>query len=125
MNELDEFNELDVFGKFLITNTRDAILAESEALISGRSMELNSYKLTQKLADLSTEDIANARELIAKSVDSALSNFLCNLQSRKGQESDVRIMIGDTDITEMEAFLQGELHSDEGWIERFSDYKSS
>ncbi len=121
--DTDRVDELDIFGKFLMIGIRDAVIGESEALISGKSMRLNSYKLSERLADLSKEDIANVRELITKSVDSALSNFLYELQSRKGQESDVRIMVGDTDISEMEEFLQGELHSDEGWIERFSEYK--
>jgi hypothetical protein len=125
MESIDNLDKLDVFGKFLIANIRDSIISESEALISGKALRPNSYEFAQKLAKLDKEDIDNVRELIAKSIDYSLSNFLHDLQSRKGHESDVRIMVGDTDISKIDAFLQGELHSDEGWIERFSDYKPS
>jgi hypothetical protein len=120
MNKIDE---LDIFGKFLISHIRDGVIAEAEALLSGDSMRANSYKITQKLEGLSPEDINNVRELITKSVDYALSNFLSELQSDEHQEPHVKIMVGDTDISKVETFLQGELHSDEGWIERFSEYK--
>jgi hypothetical protein len=109
MNQTDEINQLDVFGKFLIANIRDSIISELEALISGKSLRLNSYEFAQKLANLSKEDLDNVRELITKSIDYSLSNFLNDLQSHKGQESAVRIMVGDTDIGRMKAFLQGEL----------------
>jgi hypothetical protein len=125
MNSKNNFDDSEVFGKFLIANIRDAILDEVEAFISGKSMILNSYKLTQKLSEFEIEDVKVVREVVAKSVDNALSNLLYKLQYEQEQESQVKIIVGQTEVSQMSDFLQGELHSDEGWVERFSQYKSS
>jgi hypothetical protein len=122
--ELEE--DLDVFGKFLIHGLRDSILDEMEASISGQSMRLNSYEMAQKLKNFSNEDLDVVRELFTKSIDSALSNFLweMNEMSSSQESSRIKILVDGEDITGIEPFLQGELFSDEGWIERFSKYPS-
>jgi hypothetical protein len=117
---------LDIFGEFLIRHFRDSILDEVEAIIAGQSMILNGYEMTQKLGKLEEEDLYVIREAITKSVDSALSYLLWELNKLSVDKplSNLKILVNDMNIRELGPFLQGEFDSDGGWVERFSKYPS-
>jgi hypothetical protein len=119
---MPDLEDIDVFGKFLVENLRDVAIDEAESIISGKSLSLNSYEMTQKLERFNEEDLDLIKELIKKTIDFSLREFLYEINTQ--EESKIKILVNDVDLNEIEPFLQGKLNCDDGWIDRFSEYRN-
>jgi hypothetical protein len=119
---LHRSEQLDKLGKFLIENIRDANLEQFDGLISYPPTPFTSRKLRYTIQDNFTpEQLSIMREVITYCIDNTIGELLYNLD-KSNYQSDISICIEDRTVSEDGNFLRMELHSDEGWIARFSKH---
>lgn len=113
--------ELDKFGKLIAADLRDAVLNRALDLESGFCGSPAAKELHQKLSQLSVEQRGVLKKVLTNCIDSGIHDFLFTLQ----EKGDVRILVGGTDVTQLSDGLNGEIFSEDGWFERFSQHKEA
>ena len=120
---MNEYEALDEFGRWLISQVRDYAIEDWKMMIRGTMKGIDAEDLTRKLD--STSNPAESRkllsELVPSIVDSALHGLLVALDEPGHPDLTVR---GHT-VSEVSDGLAGELPSEEGWVSRFSKYPRS
>lgn len=115
---------LDYFGEVLMQQVRDAAIAHWKMVVDGKMKDESSKQIFAKIkqAKLDKEVLS---EIISKTVDTCLHNFLWMLEQ---EEENVIVSVSHEDITvsnvaEESDGLAGELYGNNGWIKRFSKVK--
>jgi hypothetical protein len=94
----------------------------SDGLISYPPAPFASHKLRSKIHDSFTPgQLSIMREVITYCIDNTIGELLYNLD-KSNYQSDISICIEDRTVSEDGNFPRMELHSDEGWIARFSKH---
>jgi hypothetical protein len=113
---------LDEFGKMLIESVRDYTLFAIEAIIIGELKGERNVKLSQKIAVLSPKELDTLKEVVYRTVDLSLHNMLFMFeQSENWVISNKEVDVSD--INEISDGLAGELYTEDGWINQYSEYK--
>lgn len=121
---MDEQDYLDEFGKILIENVRDWVLSNNTKLRAGEMKGKTSLKWYEKIKNLDEEQKEIILGFAAKTVDSTLHYFLWLFE----QHENLKLMIKnektgeEINLAQISDGLCGELYTEEGWIERFSQY---
>lgn len=116
---------LDEFGKALMTNVRDDTFSYLQRLLSGQMADVASAKVYGDLQKLSPKDMELLERVLALAVDGSLARFL-NFIDEFGIALLFRTRTGEAvDIRAISDGLAGELHTDDGWIARFSAFSDS
>ena len=111
---------LSDFGKSFIESVRDDSLFVFEGIVSGHMKDSGSQELHQKLQSLSEEELAIVREIAYQMVDLTMHNTLFMFEQEVG---DWKISNSECEsLADESDGLSGELYSDEGWIESYSQY---
>lgn len=114
---------VNMFGKNLVEQVRDESIEKSENVLDGSIKSDAAQRLANKLKHLSKEDRAALSELILLTVDSTLHNLLWLFE----ESPNLDIVVHDDDmkfLTEESDGLSGELHGEDGWIEKYGKYPS-
>lgn len=115
---------VDKFGKFLMQHLRDAAIEDYEFLAAGYWKAPRVQELQQRLQSLSDEQLLLVRDCVLDAIDTGIGQFLFKLQEQADFENSIQVLVDGTDIIAASDGLQGEPYSDEGWIARFSKYKT-
>ncbi|WP_044640358.1 hypothetical protein [Risungbinella massiliensis] len=119
---MDRQQVLDTFGKSLMTNVRDFVLNQYSDTLDGKMKDEGSKKIYEATQDM---DQKLLRELGKELVDSTLHYFLWHLE----QEITVALVLEvegtKLNLAEISDGLPGELYTEDGWIERFSQFGKS
>lgn len=114
---------LEEFGSILIQRVRDPVISEWDLVLTGHMKGVRAQRIRERVASFDAEQIAVLQQLITQVVDSTLHHLLWTLE----QESDrIRIAVqtpaGEVpNLAEESDGFPGELYTENGWIERFSE----
>src|SRR3990167_4980687 len=124
---MNKANVLETFGQIIIKSVRDEVLDINELILSGKMGGKENLDLHAKVSGLSENDIELVRAFARQAVDSTLHYFLWMIEQNEEYElikytDDKGQFISLRDISDG---LCGELYTEEGWIETYSQYPPS
>ena len=109
-------NILDYFGNKLMKEVRDETISSLDMMVEGKMKSITAQQVREKIATFNEEQIMTIKWLIPKITDLSLHNLLTMIE----QNDDIKVMVGENDIKEDSDGLEGELYTEDGWINRFS-----
>lgn len=110
-------NELEYFGEKLMREVRDETISTLDMMIDGRMKGSTAQQVKEKISILNEEQLDIIKWLIPKITDIGLHNLLVMIE----QNDDIKVLVKENDIKEISDGLDGELYTEDGWIERLSD----
>jgi hypothetical protein len=114
---------LDLFGEILMKNVRDEAIEQWNMTIQGKMKSEESKRLHNLISLSSQSELIN--DLVPKIVDTTLHHLLWTLE----QEESIDVTINDgnkpVSIKDISDGLAGELYTEDGWINRFSNKAKS
>ncbi|MHC0440905.1 DUF6547 family protein [Flavobacterium sp. 3-210] len=113
---------LEVFGEFLVKNLRDKGIANAETLLKNRSKASSNLKLLSALNQFTDPQKEIIKELVIKSIDAGIHDFLFALQELADFENNIQIIVNEQNIFEISDGIHGESYSEDGWNAKFSKY---
>ena len=111
-------NILDEFGKILITEVRDGTIDSMNKMIDGTMKGTTAKLIRKKIAILNNEQIEILKWLIPEIVDFSLDSMLFMFEGHP----DLQLVFQGVDLKEVSDGLSGELYTEDGWIQKFSEY---
>lgn len=109
-------NNLNDFGKILITETRDRAIKNMEKIIDGTMKGITAKLVQEKIVNFTEEQKEILKYLVTLTVDTTLDSFLWMVE----EQDKIKIMYDNTNIKEISDGLSGELYAENGWIEKFT-----
>ena len=109
-------NNLNDFGKILITETRDRAIKNMEKRIDGTMKGITAKLVQEKIVNFTEEQKEILKYLVTLTVDTTLDSFLWMVE----EQEKIKIMYDNTNIKEISDGLSGELYAENGWIEKFT-----
>ncbi len=119
-------NMLDAFGKLLMEEVRDYSLERAKNIINGEVKAPELIQLSNKITNMNEHELSIIKELINENTNNVIFNFLNLLE----QNEDILKLIyineknEEHNIVDLSDGLAGELFTEDGWIEKFSNFKS-
>ncbi|OCG11726.1 hypothetical protein A9G24_09430 [Gilliamella sp. App6-5] len=115
---------LDIFGQKIISHVRDQAIFEFEAMVQGKMKSENMVKLNNELKIFDRNQIDILKKVAVIAIDSVIYNTLNMLEQN---EENMRLLISkngknEKNIVNISDGLSGELLTENGWIEKFSQY---
>lgn len=116
---------LDSFGQEFISSIRDQSIFEFEAILNGRMKSKSSIELSNEIKAFDENQINVLKKVVFNSIDSVIYNVLNMLEQN---EENMKLLISqdgndEKNILELSDGLSGELFTENGWIEKFSEYE--
>lgn len=115
---------LDIFGEFLVKNLRDNGIENAETLLNNKSKAPSNLKIQTEISKFNESQKELIKEIVIKSIDTAIHNFLFSLQELADFENNIQISVNGKNIVELSDGIHGESYSEDGWNVKFSKYKS-
>jgi hypothetical protein len=115
---------LDKFGKIIIDNLRDKQIDYFKGLLEDKWKAEELKELQQKLKQFNQEERKILNELIENILTNSIHDFLFSIQENSDLDKGLEILIDNENVVTLSDGLHGEIFGDEGWIQRFSKYKS-
>ncbi|MFC0779273.1 hypothetical protein [Flavobacterium sp. HJSW_4] len=115
-------NSLELFGDFLVKNLRDKGIKNAETLLNNKSKSPSLLKLQSELNNFSEPQKALIKEVVIKSIDTAIHDFLFAIQELSDFENNIQILVNGQNIVELSDGIHGESFSDDGWNAKYSEY---
>ena len=120
---MKEEKELDKFGKFLIENLYDKGLDSFEKLANGNVNAESKQALQEKLEMFTPNQLEIVKNVVSTVLTTSMHDFLFALAERSDFDGDIEIIVDNKNIAEDSDGLQGELFSEDGWLQKFSQHK--
>ncbi|WP_343614307.1 hypothetical protein [Flavobacterium sp.] len=115
-------NEVNIFGEFLVKNLRDKGIEKAEVLLNGKSKAPSLQKLQSELNNFSDSDKELIKEVVVKSIDTAIHDFLFAIQELDDFENNIQILVNGKNVVNLSDGIHGESFSDDGWNAKYSRY---
>jgi predicted RNA-binding protein Jag len=115
---------LDIFGEFLVKNLRDNGIENAETLLNNKSKAPSNLKIQTEISKFNESKKELIKEIVIKSIDTAIHNFLFSLQELADFENNIQISVNGENIVELSDGIHGESYSEDGWNAKFSKYES-
>ncbi len=115
---------LDIFGEFLVKNLRDNGIENAETLLNNKSKAPSNLKIQTEISKFNESQKELIKEIVIKSIDTAIHNFLFSLQELADFENNIQISVNGENIVELSDGIHGESYSEDGWNAKFSKYES-
>lgn len=116
---------LNEFGELLIHFVRDRVVEDYTKTQEGKIKSKSGIELYSKLSTLDKKNLSIVKDVVLDTIDSTLDYFLWMIEQY--EEYDLIRYTDDekryVSLREISDGLSGELHTEEGWIEKFSAYK--
>ena len=109
---------LNEFGKILITEVRDGTIDSMNKMIDGTMKGTIAKLIRKKISILDKEQIEVLKWLIPEIVDFSLDSMLFMFEEHPG----LQLVFQGVDLKEVSDGLSGELYTEDGWIQKFSEY---
>ena len=114
-------SNLDTFGKFFVNNTIDKGLDRVYVLRNNKIQSPRTEELRNQLSKLSEDEFKVVENSVINVLMTTLHDFLFQLEDNS---ESIKLMINSKDMLTLSDGLAGELFSDEGWINKHSNYAS-
>ena len=112
-------DKLQYFGNKLMKEVRDRTIREFDLRVSGKMMDEESQRLANKMQNMNEEQRELINKIISQSIDLCIHNTLCLLEDN----DDIVLLVDDISISECSDGLSGELYTEDGWIQKFSEQR--
>lgn len=112
-------NILNDFGKVFIRDVRDRTIEDIDSLISGKYKTQKAINLSKFFSSLDSSTKLFFNEMIPIIVDYCLNNTLEMFE----QNEDIELLMKNQNINLISDGLAGELYTEDGWIQRFSQQR--
>ncbi len=116
-------SSLDKFGEFIVVNLRDKAIETAEMLLENGSKSPQTKILQDELLTFNAAQKAIVANAVKTSIDAAIHDFLFAIEEQADFENDIQIIVNEENIVEMSDGLQGELFTQDGWLEKYSKFK--
>lgn len=117
-------NKLEKFGEDFISSVRDNTLFVLEGIVSGHMKSAIDVEMHKRLQQMPADQIETAKQIGYRMVDLTMHNVLSFFEhSQKWVVEELGS--SKTNLQDLSDGLAGELYTSDGWIRRFSKYKSS
>ncbi len=116
-------SSLDKFGEFIVVNLRDKAIETAEMLLENGSKSPQTKILQDELLTFNAAQKAIVANAVKASIDAAIHDFLFAIEEQADFENDIQIIVNEDNIVEMSDGLQGELFTQDGWLEKYSKFK--
>ncbi len=117
---MNDENELDSFGKILMEGLRDSSIHYFDRLSQGKWKAPALQTLQTDLKTFNEEQISIVRRALISSIDTGIHDFLFKLQQQ--DEEGITIVVNGKNLADISDGLHGELFTEDGWYQRFSEY---
>jgi len=116
---------LNLFGKVLMEYVRDITIHQMDSMVEGKIKTADSKEVNKLYETFTTEQKEWVAQLIERTTDTALHYLLFMLD----QCENIDVLVSETaedksqqiNMREASDGLCGELYSDEGWIQKYSN----
>nr|WP_294784257.1 hypothetical protein [uncultured Flavobacterium sp.] len=115
-------SDLDLFGSFLVENLRDTGIKKAEILLNNKAKSPSLLKLQSELNNFTESQKTLIKDVVIKSIDTAIHDFLFALQELSDSENNIQILVNEKNIVELSDGTHGESFSDIGWNAKYSEY---
>lgn len=113
---------LDKFGEFLVRNFRDKMLDDLEMLFAGAWKAPGVQNLQERLGAMSDDQREAIRDTAERLITTGMHGFLFAVQEDSDADGSIRLEVDGVEIAKTSDGLHGEIFTEDGWIERFSQY---
>ena len=124
---MDKQIVLNQFGELLVHFVRDRVVEDYLKTQAGKIRSESGIALYEKLSTLDPDNLSIVQNVVLDTIDSTLDYFLWMIEQY--EEYDLIRYIDDektfVSLRDISDGLSGELHTEEGWIEEFSAYKTN
>ena len=110
---------LSNFGEILMNDIRDRTIHGYDMRITGKMRDESSQKLFGEVQQLNDSQRQLIERIIPQIVDLSIHNMLCMVE----EHSNIDVQMDGESISEISDGLAGELYSEDGWIQRFSNQR--
>jgi galactokinase/mevalonate kinase-like predicted kinase len=117
--------QISDFGESFIENVRDNSLFVFEGILSGHMKDVESKNLHEKLKSLSENELSLIRQIAYKMVDLTIHNAMFFFEQDIDGWKISNPMKEVDDLANMSDGLAGELYTEDGWINLYSEYDTS
>jgi hypothetical protein len=121
---MESKQSLDIFGEFLVKNLRDKGIGNAETLLSNKSKSPSNLKIQTEIGQFNEPQKDLIKEIVIKSIDVAIHDFLFSLQELTDFENNIQISVNGKNIVELSDGIHGESYSENGWNAKFSEYRA-
>lgn len=111
---------LSYFGEILIRQVRDRTIREFDKIVTGNMNDESSQKLFKQIQQMSNDHQEIINKIIPEIVDLCIDNLLCMLDD---YADDIKVQIENENISEISDGLAGELYTEDGWIQKYSNQR--
>ncbi|WP_079508790.1 epimerase [Mesobacillus jeotgali] len=110
---------LDLFGEILMKNVRDEAIEQCDMTIQGKMKSEESQRLHNLITLSGQRELIN--DLVPKIVDTTLHHLLTTLEQDESIDVTLNEGYNPVSIKDIIDGLAGELYTEDGWINRFSN----
>jgi hypothetical protein len=118
-----EKEALDYLGEFLMKNHRDRALSTLEKAFEGKWKSKTLRNFQDALKHLSSEEQERLFKGFTYIISGALHDVLFNLYEENNFENRIKLLVDGYDAVEISDGIHGEQYGEDGWIQKFSQYK--
>lgn len=99
-------------------NLRDKSIDFAKKLVNGEWQAPSLSEIQEKLSRFSDEEKKLILICVIGSIDNGIHDFLFALQ----EQSKIKVLCDESDIEKLSDGLHGEIFTEEGWRDKFSEY---
>lgn len=118
-DELCMNKELDFFGQKLIREVRDRSILEFDMRVEGKMMDETSLMLSKEIQNMNAEQRNLINKIIPQIIDLCIHNTICLVEECE----EITVLVDDTNISECSDGLAGELYTEDGWIQKYTEQR--
>lgn len=117
--------QLELLGKEIIENLRDASIEEYLSIKNGKMNSLDAQNIHKIYSSLDDKSRESTDIIVFNMIGRVLHNALWMLQqSSRFTITDKNLVNPDDDLIELSDGISGELYTEHGWIHKYSKYPS-
>lgn len=111
-------SNLDEFGKIFVSEVRDNTISVFNRIFDGSMGGETAKKVREWIADFDEMEQRRIQDVISSAVDQCLHNMLFMAE----QHEDMEFIYHGDNLVEESDGLAGELYTEDGWIEKYSQF---
>jgi len=116
---------LEKFGQFIMEELRDKIIDNFERLEQGLLKSPSTQQLIKDLNNIDQKQKEVFRRVLINSIDCGIHGFLFKVQEEHELDGDIKVVVNEVNIAEVSDGLHGELFTEDGWINKYSQYEEN
>lgn len=120
-----EKEALAYLGEFLIKNHRDRTLSTLERSFEGKWKNKSFQEFQTFVQDLSSEQQGILFRGFEYLITGALHDLLFNLEEENHFKGQIKLLVNNYDVIKISDGIYGEQYGENGWIQKFSQYKDT